>query len=400
MILNVRVDHQTENIAQIERLTQDLDELFQIIKEKSGIDEYLYLKTCNRAEIYLVSYHLTYEDLPLDLSDFVVEIDEYALIHLLRLASGLESMIIGEDQILGQIKDVKNKGLKEGCLGPVLKTVFTKAVHVGQLVRNNTCINQGSLSIGTAAIKLAESVHGDLDYKNVLVIGAGKMGTLVAKALTEKNLRAIVVANRTYNSAVKLANELNGYAIHFDLLHEALRDVDIVISATGAPHHILTYKDIKEAIPHENLSHVVMVDIANPRDIDENVKNLGVKLFNIDDLRSIADENLKMRKLAVDDAEKIIEKELLLLEKSLKHLNVEPIISNIRANAEEVRKKEIIKAFKMLGDINGKEKIVDDLTSVIVERLFYNVIKNIREAAEEDDATVLKAAEIIFLNNK
>ena len=305
-------------------------------------------------------------------------------------------MIIGEDQILGQIKNARKKGLKDGCMGPILRTIFTKAVHVGQVVRKNTSINQGSTSIGTAAVKLAESVHGDLKCKKVLVIGAGKMGTLVAKALVEKKLKAIVVANRTYKSAVKLACELNGCAIHFDRLHEAMRDADVVISATGAPHHILTYKEVGEFVPVENLSKLVMVDIANPRDIDENVKELGVKLFNMDDLRFIADENLKMRKAEVSDAERIVEDELELLEKSLKRLEVEPIISHIRASAEEIRQKEIIRALKMLGDLNGKEKIVNDLTQVVVDRVFCDIIKNIRNAAEKDDIMVMKAIETIF----
>jgi glutamyl-tRNA reductase len=399
MILNIRVDHKTADIAQIERSTQELDVISREIRGKYGIHEYIYLKTCNRAEFYLISDQLKEEDLSLDLSNFAVESDKDALQHLLRLASGLESMIIGEDQILGQIKDARKRGLKEGCMGPVLRTIFTKAVHVGQVVRKNTRINQGSTSIGTAAVKLAESVHGDLKCKKVLVIGAGKMGTLVAKALVEKKLKAIVVANRTYKSAVKLASELNGYAIHFDRLHEAMQDADVIISATGAPHPILTCTEVEKAVPSENLSQLVIVDIANPRDIDENVKDLGVKLFNMDDLKFIADENLKMRKSEVYNAQRIVEDELKLLEKSLKHLEVEPIISHIRASAEEIRRKEIIKALKILGDLNGKEKIIDDLTQVVVDRVFYDIIKNIKDAAEKDDVMVIKAAETIFSEN-
>ena len=399
MILNVRVDHQTADIAQIERSTQELDIILRDIQGNFDIHEYLYLKTCNRTEVYLISEQFKEDDISFDLSNFVVETDEDALRHLLRLASGLESMIIGEDQILGQIKDSRKNGIKDGCMGPILRTIFTKAIHVGQVVRKNTRINQGSTSIGTAAVKLAESVHGDLKCKKVLVIGAGKMGTLVAKALVEKKLKAIVVANRTYNSAVKLACELNGCAIRFDRLHEAMRDADVVISATGAPHHILTCKEVEEFVPVENLSRLVMVDIANPRDIDENVKELGVKLFNMDDLRFIADENLKMRESEVSSAERIIEDELELLKKSLKRLEVEPIISHIRASAEEIRQKEIIKALKMLGDLNGKEKIVDDLTQVVVDRVFCDIIKNIRNAAEKDDIMVMKAIETIFSEN-
>lgn len=394
MILNIRVDHHTADIAQIERATRELEAIFGRCQSDNDIQEYLYIKTCNRSEIYLVSGE-PQEDL-LSRTDFIIDQDAEALKHLLRLASGLESMILGEDQILGQIKDARKKAIRECSIGPVLRTVFTKAIHVGQLARNNTRINQGTISIGSAAVELAESVHGDLKCKKVLIIGAGKMGTLVAKALVEKKLKAIVVANRTYGSAVKLAGELEGYAIHFDKLHEAMADADVVISATGAPHQILTYDQVKESVLPENLDSLVMVDLANPRDIDERVRDLGVKLFNIDDLRGIADNSAKMRQLEVSNVEKIVENELKLLLKSLKHLEVEPLISNIRICAEEVRQAETRKAFKMLGDLNGKEKIVDDLTQVVIDRIFFDVIKNLRKAAEQDDDETIRAAEKIF----
>lgn len=395
MILNIRVDHHNADIAQIEVATQELESIFQNSQNNSDIQEYLYIKTCNRSEIYLVLHEFK-DDLLTYPHHFIIERDEAALRHLLRLASGLESMILGEDQILGQIKDARKKAIRECSIGPVLRTVFTKAVHVGQLARNNTRINQGTLSIGSAAVELAESVQGDLNCKKVLIIGAGKMGTLVARALVEKKLKAIVVANRTYESAVKLAGELGGYAIHFEKLHEAMKDADVVICATGAPHLILTCQQIKDAVLPENLAGLVMVDLANPRDIDEKVKDLGVKLFNIDDLRVIAADSVKMRQLEVSSVESIVEGELELLLKSLKHLEVEPLISNIRISAEEIRQTEIKKAIKMLGDLNGKEKIVDDLTQVLIDRIFFNIIKNLKKAAEEDDESILKAAENIF----
>ena len=394
MILNIRVDHKTADISKMERSSQKLDVLFNTILEKYQVSEYLNIKTCNRAEIYLVLEDCDLENLRSN--DFVIESNDNALEHLLRLSSGLESMIIGEDQILGQIKEAKKRSVNEGSSGQVLKTIFTKAVHVGQVVRKKTKINEGSLSIGSAAVELAESVHGDLKCKKVLIIGAGKMGTLVAKALVEKNLKAIVVANRTHDKAVMLAKELGGSAIHFNKLDEALMDADVVISATGAPHPILTYEKLKGVIPDFTISKMVMVDIANPRDIDQDVSKLGVKLFNIDDLRGIANRSRKMRETEASDAEKIVAEEMVLLKRSLKHLEVEPIISDIRVTAENIRLNETQRAFKMLGDMNGNEKIVEDLTKVVVERLFFNVIKNLKKAAENDQKNVIEAAETIF----
>ena len=394
MILNIRVDHKTADISKMERSSQKLESVFNNIYERYPVQEYLKINTCNRAEIYLVLGECSIENLQCD--DFVVETDDNAMEHLLRLSSGLESMILGEDQILGQIKDAQKRSVKEGCCGEVLNTIFIKAIHVGQVVRKKTKINEGSLSIGSAAVELAESVHGDLKCKKVLVIGAGKMGTLVAKALVEKNLKAIVVANRTHDRAVELARELGGSAIHFDKLDEAMRDADVVISATGAPHPILTYQKVKEVVPSHIISKMVMVDIANPRDIEEDVSKLGVKLFNIDDLRDIAKRSREMRETEASDAEDIVKNEMKLLKRSLKHLEVEPIISNIRITAENIRLNETQKAFKMLGDMNGNEKIVDDLTKVVVERIFYDVIKNLKEAAENDEKNVIEAAETIF----
>jgi glutamyl-tRNA reductase len=395
LILNIRIDHKTADIRKIEESTSKMDEIFIEILKGHQVSEYVQIKTCNRAEIYLVL-----EEGPLNYhwDGLVVEKDENALEHILKLSCGLESMIIGEDQILGQIKDSHKASLKEGHCGPILNTVFNKAIHVGQVVRKKTRINQGSVSIGSAAVDLAESVHGDLKCKKVLVIGAGNMGTMVAKALVEKHLKAIVVANRTYNRAVCLARDLEGSAIHFDRLAEAMYDADVVISATGAPHTILTAEKVEAAVPHENLENMVMVDIANPRDIDEDVAQLGVKLYNIDDLRGVADRNRKMRESEAKKAEEIIGEELNLLEKSLRHLEVEPLIAQLRTQAEIIRQRETNKALHMLGDINGKEKVVADLSKVMVDRMFADIIHNLKEAAENEDKEVLKAASIIFRN--
>jgi len=396
LILNIRVDHKTADINQMEKSSEKLGIVFKEIIENYDVQEYVELKTCNRAEIYLV---LDEHPDKVLIEDFVTDFDNDAIKHLLRLSAGLESMIIGEDQILGQLKDAKNRSVKDGCCGKMLETIFTKAVHVGQVVRKKTKINEGSLSIGSAAVELAEDVHGDLKCKKVLVIGAGKMGTLVAKALVEKKLKAIVVANRTHDRAVELARELGGSAIHFDKLDEAIKDADVVISATGAPHPILTREKIEEVVPKENLSRMVMVDIANPRDIDEDVAELGVKLFNIDDLRSIAQRSREMRQAEASNAEAIVAEEMILLNRSIKQLEVEPLISQIRISAETIRQFETQKAFKMLGEMNGNEKIVDNLTKIVVERIFTNVIKNLKKAAENGDETTINAAEILFNNN-
>ena len=314
--------------------------------------------------------------------------------HRLRMTSGLESMIVGADQILGQVKDAKHKAIKDHHCGKSLDTIFTKAIHVGQVVRNKTNINKGSVSIGSAAIDLAEKHMGSLDDKSVLVIGAGKMGRLVAKALAEKDLNAIFVANRTYYVAVELAQDLGGEAILFNDLEKYLATADLVISATSAPHAIIT-KERLLGIERDH-SSLMMVDIANPRDISEDVCEIGVKLFNIDDLREIADENTNLRIKEFGQAESIIDEEFILLKETFKIMEVEQILASLRASMEEIRQRETKKALVKLADVDGSAKILNNLTNSIVNKIFFDISKNVKDAAKDENKEVIAAAEYLF----
>ncbi|MER2013750.1 MAG: glutamyl-tRNA reductase [Methanobrevibacter sp.] len=396
MILNLRVDHKIADIQSMENISKDIDELFWELQEKYSINEYVEISTCNRKEYYVHSDYICEDEelLSHDNQSIIIEYDQSAIMHLLRMTSGLESMIVGEDQILGQVKDSKNKSVKNHHCGKVLGTVFTKAIHVGQVVRNKTNINKGSVSIGSAAIDLAEKHMGCLDDKSVLVIGAGKMGRLVAKALAEKDLNAIFVANRTYYVAVELAEDLGGEAILFNDLEKYLAEADLVISATSAPHTIIDKKRLLGIdMAHEDL---MMVDIANPRDISEDVMEIGVKLFNIDDLREIADENTQLRINEFGEAENIINEEYLLLKESFKIMEVDSILANLRMSMEEIRQRETQKASVKLADVDGSVKILDNLTNSIVNKIFFDISKKVKNAAKQEDQDVLAAIEYIF----
>ena len=383
----------------MENISKDIDELFWELQEKYSINEYVEISTCNRKEYYVHSDYICEDEelLSHDNQSIIIEYDQSAIMHLLRMTSGLESMIVGEDQILGQVKDSKNKSVKNHHCGKVLDTVFTKAIHVGQVVRNKTNINKGSVSIGSAAIDLAEKHMGCLDDKSVLVIGAGKMGRLVAKALAEKDLNAIFVANRTYYVAVELAEDLGGEAILFNDLEKYLAEADLVISATSAPHTIIDKKRLLGIdMAHEDL---MMVDIANPRDISEDVMEIGVKLFNIDDLREIADENTQLRINEFGEAENIINEEYLLLKESFKIMEVDSILANLRMSMEEIRQRETQKASVKLADVDGSVKILDNLTNSIVNKIFFDISKKVKNAAKQEDQDVLAAIEYIFDSN-
>ena len=396
MILNIRVDHKIADINSMEAISKDIDEIFQELQEKYSIGEYIEISTCNRKEYYINNDYISTDDelLSHENQSIIIEYGESAVMHLLRMTSGLESMIVGEDQILGQVKDAKYKADKNHHCGKALDAVFTKAIHVGQVVRNKTNINKGSVSIGSAAIDLAEKHLGSLEDKSVLVIGAGKMGRLVAKALAEKDLNAIFVANRTFYVAVELAKDLGGEAILFNDLEKYLATADLVISATSAPHPIITKDRLSDI--QRDYDNLMMVDIANPRDILEDVSEMGVKLFNIDDLREIADENTRLRIKEFGEAENIINDEFILLKESFKIMEVDELLGNLRASMEEIRQRETQKASAKLSDVDGSDKILNNLTNSIVNKIFFDISKNVKKAAKAENTDVLEAAQYIF----
>ena len=395
MIVNLRVDHKIADIQTMELISKDMDEIFLKLQEKYSITEYIVISTCNRKEYYINNIHISKEEplLSHENQSIIIDYDQSAIMHLLRMTSGLESMIIGEDQILGQVNDAKHKAIKNYHCGKTLDTIFTKAIHVGRVVRNKTNINKGAVSIGSAAIDLAEKHLGTLKDKYVLVIGAGKMGKLVAKALAEKDLSAIFVANRTFYVAVELAKDLNGEAILFTDLKKYLATTDVVISATSAPHTIIT----KQRLLNIDMDYtkLLMVDIANPSDISEDVSQLGVKLFNIDDLREIADENTKLRIKEFSQAEKIINKEFKLLKESFKIMEIDEILGNLRKSMEEIRQRETQKAIMKLSNTENI-KVLDNLTNSIVNKIFYDISKNIKKAAKNNDKEIINTIQYLF----
>ena len=396
MILNLRVDHKTTDIQSMENISKEIDDLFWKLQEKYSINEYVEISTCTRKEYYIHNDNIMFDDVLLSHENelIIIEYGDSSIIHLLRMTSGLESMIVGEDQILGQVRDSKAKAMKNHHCGQVLDTVFTKAIHVGQVVRNKTNINKGSVSIGSAAVDLAQYHLGDLEGKSVLVIGAGKMGKLVARSLSEKNLSAIFVANRTFYVAVELARDLDGDAILFSELDNYLSSADLVISATSAPHHIITKSRLEKCgISNSNL---LIVDIANPRDVSEDVVDLGVRLFNIDDLREISDTNKKLRENEFSEAEIIISNEYDLLKESFKIMEVESILSSLRISMEDIRQREVQKTFSMLPDVDGNHKIINNLTNSIVNKIFFDISKNLKKAAKEDKKDIIESGEYIF----
>ncbi len=417
-IINARITHHKSRVSLIETVVfEDMKSSLIELCSMANVDECVVLQTCNRTEIYVVSRDN--ENTVKMAIDYLtkkcgakseeaaraieVSLNQDALKHLLRVASGLESMVVGEDQILGQVWGAYSTAESATTVGQILKTVFTRAVSVGRRVRNETNINRGAVSIGSVAVELAETLLGDLDGKNVLVMGAGETGTLVAKALARCRPNAIFIANRTYERALRLAEELKGKAVKFNRLEDVLKDADVVICSTAAPHYLLKKEPVCKIMKQRNnRNNLMIIDISNPRNVEESVQDIeGVKLYNIDDLRTIAERNKEKRQEKMEKASKIVDDALLLLEQDLKAQSVSNIVSYLFSHAEEIRKKELTKAFNMLGKLDPKKKdIIDGLTFEIVEQTLVPIVENLRKAAMNNDKQMIDVAVKLFGVNK
>ncbi len=366
-----------------------------------GASEAMILQTCNRVEVYAAS------DDPAVLEKFSVAEGmppmehargDGALLHLLRLACGLDSMIIGEDQILGQLKSAYLLAEKNGAMGSVLSTAVLRAIDAGRRARMETRINKGSVSIGSAAVELAEATVGDLKDKVILVVGAGEMGTLVANGLAEKNLKGIYVANRTFEQARRLADSLGGTAIRLDDICNHIGLADVLICATAAPHLIIT-KRMVEA--HVRDRHLVIIDITNPRNVEETVSQVaGVELHNIDSLKKINEANLERRRAEVTQVERIIGEELAYMKKAYNRQRADHVIGGLYLHADGLRHAELERAFCRLASHGGLDEAQKDILHEFSRSLTSKILavptRRLRLAAEKGDDGYIKAARELF----
>lgn len=408
-ISSMLITHVKASVEDIEKMHAwhgSVDKILIKLYEHELVEECAVLMTCNRVEVYVVSpkgskvlFNFAKDmHVPNMIVDFLDH--EESMRHLMRLTSGLESMIVGEDQILGQVKELYHIAKETGTTGKMLDTVFGKSTQVGKRVRQETVINQGSVSIGSAAVELAEDVLGSLEGRTVMIIGAGEMGSLVARALGNKKIKAIYVANRTFERAQALADELSGEAIKYDLMGDYIKDSDVVISATAAPHHVITRDMMENAISGRD-KDILLIDIANPRDIEESAGDLdGVSLFNIDSLRSISEKNLARRKSEIPKVERIIEEELDLLRIQYKRQKADRVISNLYSMINDIRCHERdvainrLKACHTLGETECE--VLDDLTHSVANKILAEPTKILRNAAEHDDEVFLDTVNELF----
>ncbi|MDD1719722.1 MAG: glutamyl-tRNA reductase [Methanoregulaceae archaeon] len=387
------LNHHTATAAVLEAFRFPDEEAF-LAAAKDRFRGVALLQTCNRVEVLVNgdAAELTGFLQDLGREEFSIFEGTGALRHLLEVGCGIDSMIIGEDQIIGQLRKSLATAQSAGTSNNLIEFCITKAVHAGIEVRKRTQINRGAVSIGSAAVQLAEEQLGALDGKRILVIGSGEMGMLVAQALAAKNLTAIYVANRTHSRAVLLAEKIGGKAVRLDELHRYLVLSDVVISCTSAPHPIIRCGDLREAMkercwPLEGPRPLILIDIAQPRDVEEGADNIsGVHLFTIDSLRQVNEGNMRSRRTEAERAGEFIEEELGHFIVHVNRKAADDTLAILHTWADAIRIRERDRAIARVGNDDGRAAgVIEDFSRVLTNKLLADVTLAIRLSAEHGD---------------
>jgi len=404
-IILVGMNHKTAPLEIREKLSISCDDdtaTFEKIKEISHINEALYLSTCNRVEVlahvfdaaaaetYLKDLVFSHGNLSPEEMERCLYIyrNDSAVRHLFRVASSLDSMVMGEPQILGQVKDAYRRSVEQEAAGVMLNKLLHNAFRVAKRVRTETTISNNAVSVSSTAVELAKKIFGNLRGKNALVIGAGEMAELAAKHLISNGVRKVIFTNRTYERALKMANDLHGDTVSFDLLEEALSDVDIIISSTGAPGYIIDEKMIAAALRRRKNRLLFIIDIAVPRDVDPALgKTDNVYLYNIDNLQSVVDDNVKNRINEAEKAETIIDEEVTEFSRWLKRLKVVPTIVDLRGKVESIIKGEMERADPWMKNLDdGERENVEILVNSIINKILHDPVTGLKEESENGAA--------------
>jgi glutamyl-tRNA reductase len=410
-LLALGVNHKTAPLDLRERLslTETVAvEALRELTETEGIHEATAISTCNRTELYLVvSDAVEAESSALGVLTRHAEIRPTELLghlyslrageaahHLFRVTAGLDSMILGEAEIQGQVKRAYELALVEGVTGPILNRLFRGALAAGGRARDRTGISEKGLSIPSVAVELARRTLGDLDERRVLVIGAGETAELVAQALVARGVATVFVANRHYDRAIGLAQRFGGQAIRFDDMPDELRAADIVVSATHSPHHIVERDELEHVMKARDGRPLLLVDIAVPRDIEPACRQIaGVSVHDIDDVQKIVERNASGREREAARAEPILAAELERFERWLASLEVVPAIAALRERADEVVRRVLTEnegRWQSLGDADRKR--LEAMAKAIASRLLHEPTLRMRRSAGSDDAYLYVSA--------
>jgi glutamyl-tRNA reductase len=414
MILCTAASHKKANVSTLEALAfKDKKRAASELLRSDHIQEVVFLQTCNRVEIYTVGSESPERFVnhvvkfwsrtagisgDLVLKTIEVFLDREALKHLLQVASGLESMVIGENEILGQVRQAYVEAKKNGTIGPVLERSFMKAANVGKKVRSETQISQGLTSISSVAAHLAWQHFPKPEDVRSLVVGAGEAGTLVGRALKKKKFHKIIVANRTLSRGEMLATDVGGRAITIDAIPQYVPSIDLIIVAVSSKTLVLKAEHFQSVAEKPRKTKLLVVDISQPRCVADEVGMLpNVALRNIDDIKQIVENNAKKRVAEKGRVETIIEDEVEHLQKLIITITAQPVISELCARAEKVREKEYLFAKSRLKDIDEEKlRVVEDLTKVLTTRILQRTIENLKSVSLSQNESLLEAARVLF----
>jgi len=412
-IVVVGANHKTMPIELRESLALPGIKLIEALKElNEEVKERVILSTCNRVEVYaviddikngmakIINFFREYfqKDDKTKLENYLyVYQDKEAISHLFQVAASLDSMVVGEPQILGQVKKAYEQAVKANVTGTYLDNLFQKAIIVGKRVRSQTEIGKGAVCVSFAAIELAKKIFGKLEDKKVLIIGAGKISGDTAKHLAANKV-TLLATNRTYEKAIEVATKFSGQAIKFDEIFNILPQIDIVISSTSAPHLIIKKEDIKNLMPLRKHKPIFFIDLAIPRDIDPQIGSIdGIYLYNLDDLQSVVQSNIKQRQKEIKRCQLIIEQEIKEFCHWLNFRQLTPIILSLKEKLEFMRQEELKKLFAKEKDILPEEKErIEIITSRLTERFLKEPIITLKKYASTDNSIYRKVVTELF----
>jgi len=412
-ILLIGMSHRTSPVAIRERLSLSCENQghpLERLRQMPSIQEALYLATCNRVEVLVSARDEAQHEAGEDLKTLLAQragiarqelenclytlIGEEAVRHLFRVASSLDSLVMGEAQILGQVKEAYREAVEHETTGTMLNRILHHAFQVAKRVRTETGITDNAVSVGYAAVELAKKIFGRLEGKAILLVGAGEMSELAARHLLKQGISSIFVANRTYSRAQEIAGLFEGTAVTLEALPEVLKAVDIVISSTGAPDYVLTRDMVAAALRRRKNRFLFLIDIAVPRDIEPAAGDIdNVYLYNIDHLQELVDENRHTRLQEAGKAEAIIEEELRNHEAWISSLEVVPTIVEFREKIEGIMKSELEKSASWRQALSETDQShVEGLVASIVNKILHEPTACLREESRNRNGLAYAAA--------
>ena len=411
-VINARITYRNAPIHLLERFAfADLNAAHQILIEIAELEECIIIQTCNRVEVFAASRNPDQQRLlegwasaaGLSYNEVVENIEicngNDVILHLLKLSSGLDSLVIGEDQILGQVKRAFEFSRKNRYAGPHLSVIFDRAVKVGGKVRTTTGVNKGSVSVGSMAVKLAEEYFDKLNSRSVLLIGSGEGASLVAKSLKQREAH-FMITSRTFERAKSFADTVGGNPVPFESAVQMLQEVDLIFLSTTAPYYLITYDRIEKAMAKRD-KWLVVFDLSNPRTVEERVATIKkVKLFNIDKITEIVERNIRTRKTEIASAQRIIDEEMKLVDTVLKRKEAEPMVVSIFKDVDKIREREFKKAISILGAKIGPEerRIMEQFSYAMVEAIMSTPMNSLRKELGTDSKNedVMRIAARLF----